>query len=304
MRRRLTRTFLGVAVLGSWLPTTASALTCVETVAAKFTQFAEVRMKAMQRCRERVLTGHVTACPDHHTAAKLHRAESEMRRAISETCGGSDGACGIGGDDNDLAVVGWNIGECPNLHGGNCHNSIGHCGDVADCLVCLGDTAIDQAMALAFDSLAPAPPDSPVAEIHRCQRTIGRSMARYFRSAADTLLFCEQRRLAGYDVGPCPDPLRAAPRIAKAREALVERICDSCGASDGICGGDDLTPEWIGFPASCPAVTLPGGASCARPINNLGDIVACVGCVTDYQVQCLDPLSVPTLQSYPTECSP
>ena len=303
MRRRLIRMFVGI-VLGSLLPTTAVALTCVETIAAKFTQFADLRMKAVQRCRERVLTGRTTGpCPDYHTAAKLARAEREMRFAISQTCGGADGACGIGGDDSDLAAIGWNIGQCPNFHDGNCNDSISHCGDIADCLVCLGATAVDQAVALAYDSLTPAPPDSPVAEIHRCQATIGRSVARYFSATAAALLFCEQRRLAGYDIGPCPDQLRAMPRIAKAGNALVTRICDSCGSSDGICGGDDLTPEWIGFPAECPDVTIPGGASCARPIHNLADIVECVRCVTDCQAHCLDPLSVPTVRSYPPECS-
>jgi hypothetical protein len=128
--------------------------------------------------------------------------------------------------------------------------------------------------------------------------------ARYFSATAAALLFCERRKLAGYDVGPCPDPIRAVPRIEKAADALVTHLCHSCGSSDGICGGDDLTPEWIGFPATCPSVTVPGGASCAHPIHNLTDIVACVRCITDHQVQCLDPLSVPTLGSYPPECGP
>ena len=306
MRCRLVRMLVGIGLLGSTLvPATAFALSCVDTVASKFNQYTDVRMKALQHCRERVLMGHATgACPDHHTAAKIERAEREMREAISDTCGGADRACGIGGDDSPLPAIGWNIGDCPNIDGGTCGNSIGHCGDVADCLVCLGSTAVDRALALAFDSLTPPPPDSPVFQIQRCQATIGRSVARYFSATAAALLFCERRKLAGYDVGPCPDPRRAVPRIAKAADALVTHLCHSCGSSDGICGGDDLTPEWIGFPATCPAVTVPGGASCAHTIHNLTDIVACLRCITDRQVQCLDPLSVPTLQSYPPECSP
>ena len=300
--RRLTRMFVGIAVLGSFIPTTARALSCVETVAAKFTQFADVRMKAVQRCRERMLNGHVKAVSRLPCGREGRASRTRDAARISETCGGTDGACGIGGDDSDLAAIGWNIGECPDIHGGHCTNSISHCGDVADCLVCLGTTAVDQGIALAYDSLTQPPPDSPVSEIHRCQRAIGRSLARYFSSTVATLVFCERRILAGYDIGQCPDALRALPRLAKAEDALVARICDSCGASDGICGGDDLTPEWIGFPTSCPDVTVPRGSSCARPINNLADIVDCVHCITDYEVQCLDPLSVPTLRSYPPEC--
>ncbi len=96
--------------------------------------------------------------------------------------------------------------------------------------------------------------------------------------------------------------MKAAPRLTRASETLVNRICESCGSSDQHCGGDDLPPEWIGFPGSCPDVTPPGAGSCAHPIHQLSDIVACVGCVTDYTVGCLDPLSVPGLKAYPAEC--
>ena len=82
----------------------------------------------------------------------------------------------------------------------------------------------------------------------------------------------------------------------------MNRICNACGSSDDICGGDDLIPEWIGFPASCTAVTPPGGSSCAHSINQLTDIIACVHCVTDFAVGCLDPLAVPRLKSYPAQC--
>lgn len=303
MRRRLTRALAGMVLLGAWPPAPASALSCVETVAAKFTQLAQVRMKKLRHCRERALLGQANEwCPDHHTAAKLARAEREMRRAISAACGGHDGICGVGDDDSDLTAIGWNVGQCPDIHGGGCSNSIHHCGDVADCLTCIATHAVDDVVSLAYDSFTPAPPDAPAGEIQACQRTIGRSLARYFSAGLANRLFCEQRVLAGYDVGPCPDPWRAEPRLASAEKALTNGICRSCGLDDGICGGDDLTPEWIGFPMTCPDMHVPNGPSCARAIRNLGDVVACVRCVTDCQVECLDPLSVPTLQSYPAQC--
>jgi hypothetical protein len=282
-------------------PPPVHALPCVQAIATRFVRYTTTRLKLIQHCRERVLIGRGTApCPDYWTSRKLAKAQRTFRAAIEKHCGGADETCGVGGDDDDLATIGWNVGTCPNIAGGGCTQSIGHCGDVADCLRCSGEASVDRSIALVYDALTPTP---PAYELNRCQATLGRSLLRYFDACSEALGFCELRTLLGVDVvEPCPDQLRAAPRMSAAKDKLVSRICDACGAGDDICGGDDLPPEWIGFPASCPDVTVPGGGSCAHDIRNLTDLVACVRCVADFHVGCLDAMAVPTLKPYPSEC--
>ena len=59
----------------------------------------------------------------------------------------------------------------------------------------------------------------------------------------------------------------------------------------------------IGFPTTCPAVTVPhGGPACAAAINTIDDLVKCVDCVTEFKVDCADALSRPDQVPYPPEC--
>jgi hypothetical protein len=270
------------------------------TLAARFAKFTQTRMKLMARCRDQVLAGHTSgSCPDSRTAEQLENARTKLRQLIDKRCGGADETCGTGGDDTDLASVGWDVGQCPNVRDGACTNTINHCGDVAECLTCIGETSADVAIALPYDDLEPNPITS---EVERCQATIGRSLARYFDATTGAYANCEQRDLDDKVAGTCPDTQKAVPRLVRAGEKLVNRICIACGSGDDLCGGDDIPPDWIGFPSSCPAVTPPGGTSCGHPINNLIDLITCVQCVGDYHVRCLDPLAVPSLQSYPAQC--
>ncbi len=279
----------------------ARAVDCKSTINAKFVRFTQARMKITQRCRELERVGRVTGpCPDEKATLQIEKARGKLRRAIDEHCGGDDALCGGGGDDVDLATVGWNVGHCPNLHAAHCSNTIGHCGDVAECLLCVGEAAVDQTIDLSYDSLDPDPPGEDVA---RCQATIGRSVARYLTATSEALQRCEQAMLGNPTPASCPDPVKAMPRMARAEEKLFDRICGSCGSSANGCAGDTVPVSWIGFPASCPAVTVPGGPSCAGPVHTLFDLIDCVQCVTDFHTACLDPLSVPTLRTYPAACT-
>ena len=108
--------------------------------------------------------------------------------------------------------------------------------------------------------------------------------------------------LSGASPGPCPNAPNAAA-IAYALHKAMVRVCTACGGRDLTCGGaDDLTPAEIGSPASCPNVTIPGGASCGAPIDDLQDIVQCLACVTEYTSVCIDRAGVRALKSYPPEC--
>jgi len=47
-----------------------------------------------------------------------------------------------------------------------------------------------------------------------------------------------------------------------------------------------------------------GGPVCnAAPVGDLQDIVQCVGCVTEFKVDCFDRATVPELVPLPPECN-
>ena len=281
-------------------PPAEAGADCQVTIAFRFSRFAQARMKIMQRCRELVRIGRISGpCPDDKSAALIAKARAKLRGAIDKRCGGTDELCG-GGDDVDLAVIGWDVGQCPGFHAASCTNAIADCGDVADCLTCVGEAAADEAVGLFYDSFDPDPVTHDVA---RCQGSIGRSVARYFTAVAETMQICEQRDLGTAGSQPCPDLLKAVPHMARAEAKLTDRICATCGSSADGCGGDNIPVSWIGFPSSCPAVTVPGGSACGAPVHNLFELIDCVRCVTDFHTACIDPLSVPALKTYPGSCT-
>jgi cysteine-rich repeat protein len=51
-------------------------------------------------------------------------------------------------------------------------------------------------------------------------------------------------------------------------------------------------------------VTIPGGAACAGSIGTLDDLVGCVLCLSEANVDCADALAAPGLKAYPAECRP
>ena len=99
------------------------------------------------------MNGHAAICPDGKASGRIGKAAFKLRRAIGKACGGSDANCGTGTDDDALASVGWDLGTCPNLAGGTCQNPLVDCGDVADCVQCGGERAVDQTVGLAYDDL-------------------------------------------------------------------------------------------------------------------------------------------------------
>src|SRR5205814_338890 len=81
--------------------------------------------------------------------------------------------------------------------------------------------------------------------------------------------------LSGSSSGPCPDAV-ASGSIAKAEVRKARGICKACGGPDRTCGGgDDIDPATIGFPSSCPDVTVPHGSSCAASVTDMSGVVAC-----------------------------
>ncbi len=271
---------------------------CKREIAKRSAQFAQAKINALQKCQDAVRQGASAGpCPDAKAASKIAKAESKLRTAINKKCGGTDGSCNGAGDDS-LASIGWNVGTCPDFESAGCNNAITTCSGIGDCLACANEAAVDQAISLYYGALLPTADRDVVS----CQRAIGKNATKFFRTKSKALQKCEDGVLKGSVTGPCPDA-KAAAKINSAHAKEIEKMCSACGGGDRACGGsDDIAPSAIGFSSSCPAVTVPGGASCGGTITTLQDLVTCVDCVTEFKADCLDPLAVPAIRPYPAEC--
>ncbi len=273
---------------------------CKRAIAKASAELSSALVKAHQKCRDRIASGHFEGpCPDSKTALTIGKAETKLKATLDNKCGGPDRSCGAGVDES-LSSIGWNLGVCPGLGGSACTAAIADCNDVADCLICLSEAASIQIIGLYYDDLV----STSVGQLLACQRSVGRAGARFFSKKSKALQKCEDAVLAGTGTPPCPDS-KATFSIARAREKAAAQICKFCGGEDQVCQGiaADLTPPAIGFIAQCPPVTVPNaGPSCGHAIDELNDIVGCTSCVTDFEADCLDAASVLTLKPYPAEC--
>ncbi len=318
---------LVVAVVTSLALAAASAhadpLKCKAAITKTASQYVQARTKALVKCEGAVVAGKLplaTDCGNElKTDAAINKAKVKMEAAIEKACGGPDQDCGAGGDDDSLASIGWNVGTCPDIETSGCSMPINDCHDVSDCLECVESEAVDQAVKLYYDDLAL--PSTSDKTLNKCQQAIGKASAAFLATKTKVLAKCWAAVNKGTISGPCPDPGdgKAAAAIAAAEAKKIAAICKTCGGADKGCdqpvtgsvavvpgtgGSDDLTPAAIGFPTSCADLTVPGGASCAQSITTLADVVECVDCITEFDVDCADRLAVPWATSYPGQCNP
>jgi hypothetical protein len=275
---------------------------CQREIAKDFSKYVQAKTKALQKCNEAVAKDKIPGpCPDTPASDKIAKADSKLRAGIAKKCGGSNKSC-LDGDAVPLASIGWPA-ACPNFEGGTCTNAISNCDDISDCLLCIGEAAVDQAISLYYDDLETGEFGTN-SDLNKCQVAIGKNTAKFLQSKNKALQKCEDGILKGTVVGPCPDSLKAEPAITKAESKKIAKICKACGGPDKTCDGvDDFTPAQIGFPANCPSVTIPGGAACGGAVTTLQDLVDCVDCVSEFKADCLDPLPVPSVVAYPAECN-
>jgi hypothetical protein len=276
----------------------ADADRCRDAIVKASAKHAQAVAKVLQHCDDRVLAGRLPPSSDCHGDPLLAVAATKLGAAIAHACCGADGACGTA-DDESLAAIGWNIGQCPDFETLGCNAPIASPGDIGPCVACVAVDATEQLAGLAAGK--PAPPGTS------CRRTMGKETARLFRSASTVLARCWQARSRGLHANPCPvsgDGV-AGPAIASAAATAQARICAVCGGPDGVCGGgDDVTLADAGAPDRCPPVTVPGGSACGGPIATMGDLVDCVGCLTLFGVSCSDRVAIPAFATYPAECNP
>ncbi|MCC6764628.1 MAG: hypothetical protein IT293_08190 [Deltaproteobacteria bacterium] len=311
-------------------PVAPGAAKCRTAIAKAASKFLASHSRAIERCEQAGLKGTAAGrCPDAAATAAIATAKAKLGRGIAKACGGGDKTCGGNLADEPLpATLGWPA-VCPGLPNADapeCSAAITDCGDIAACIACVGDAAVEQARALAYGSLVDT---DPAQALNRCQRTIGSANARFAVAKEQQLRKCWEARAAGKHADVCPNaaaadgtpPRKAARRIAKADTKRVAAICRACGGDDRRCddtvvrldgeaiagsgAGDDFAPSAIGFPAVCPELQVPdGGPYCDRPVGTLAELVECTACIAEHEVLCIDRLRVPQFAAYPCECAP
>ncbi|MEO6025835.1 MAG: hypothetical protein ABIR79_03090 [Candidatus Binatia bacterium] len=272
----------------------ADPLTCEQAILKASSQLSQARIKALAKCEESKLKNKLapgTDCAtEPKTAPMLAKANAKLRATVATACGGRDKSCGTA-DDDVPAAIGWPL-VCPDFEGAGCSNGIADCDDIADCLVCTHTRTVDQGVALYYEDLNPVPPGT---DAQRCEIAIGKASIGFYAAKTKALTKCWAARYQGKHTAVCPVPGdgKAQAAIAKASlkmEAIIAKACTGVSLAT------------VGFVPHCPSVVVPDGPACGGAVTNISDLIACVGCVTNYKVDCEVPLAVPTFQPYPAEC--
>ena len=114
----------------------------------------------------------------------------------------------------------------------------------------------------------------------KCGTAIITGSAALFRARSSAIGKCRGKVVAG-DLPPATDCAlepATAVTLAKARAKLDAVVAKACGGADKLCGtadDEDLTAAGWNAPV-CPDVA---GGACAHPIDDCGDVAACVACI-------------------------
>jgi len=283
---------------------------CQAAIVKSGARFVQAKTKALQKCEESVVKRKLAGpCPDPKASAAITKAGDKLTLGIAKACGGKNKTCGTGVDDVPIAMVGWS-GPCPDFEGKGCSNPIDDCSGIAECVECIGEAAVDQAIGLYYDSLLSTDPkssDKREKSLNKCQVTIGKAGATFLTAQSKALQKCWDKKNKGR-VNECPD-LKVGEAVGKAALKLASSINKSCAGKDKQPGGvgedTDFTPTEIGFPPSCMDVTFPGFITpCGGAITDLQSLTTCVACVTRFKAGCADRAGAVGLAGYPSECDP
>ncbi len=312
----------GVFVLATAAHAATPEQKCRSTIIKESGKFVKAKAKALQKCEEAILKGKtgydsppMTRCSDTQgkTAAAITKAESKFKAKIDKACGGADKDCGTG-DDLTLANIGWDIGQCPDFEGHGCTNPITNCGGstsngqgITDCLLCIDEAAVDQAMNLYYDNNQTTQSGS---DENKCQITVGKESTKFLLAKSKILIKCEDKLNQGKTgfSSPCPSgdaSGKTQAKIDSAEEKKATKLCKACGGDDRTCGTvDDPNISTIRMGSSCPDVQIPGGDDCGAigTIDNVQELVQCVDCVTEFKVDCMDAAAAPGQATYSANC--
>jgi hypothetical protein len=293
----------------------ASVRKCQVAIAKSSTAFVHTKLAALQQCEAKIVAGKLSgACPDGDpkTTQKIADALQKLRDGIAKACGGKNKMCSAKDNGVDADIPRTAIGFpplCPGFEGG-CSNAIADrdCGDIATCLGCIDEAAVDQAIALYYDG-TPADPKAAKA-LNACQQAIGKNAVKLFTARSKALLSCWGKVIDGKMSGPCPDAAKAGTAIAKATsqfEAAIGKACcgknKTCNLADSGVNLDFDPGTAIGFRPTCESVTVPEGPSCDAAITDVQSLMTCLGCVTEFKADCVSAAQLPAfVMPYPAVC--
>lgn len=275
----------------------ASLRKCPIAIAKQSAAFAQAKLSALQRCRARIVAGKLAGlCPDEDPKAvrRIAAAFAKLQAGIAKACGGKNRTCNAGdtGVDADVSRTGTRFpARCSDLDP-SCDTTIGDlgCADVGTCLGCVGGAAVDATIGFSY-GVTPADPKAAKA-LNAGQQAIGKHAATLFTARSKVLRSCWTRVIDGKIAGPCPDPARAVPAIAKAEERFARAIAKACCGKNRSCHAADVGADAdfdpvtdVGFPASCPDVTVPDGASCGGAVTDVQSLTSCLRCTTEHEVE-------------------
>jgi len=317
-------------------PVPADPARCQRAVARAGGAFAKGKVSALKRCEERLLKGKLGPDPgpgarlayclaDPRTLAKIARSYERLEDRINRECGGLNGICGDADDNLDMQIDLGLPSVCPDIDGAGCTNDLTDCREVSLCVACINDAATDRAMALYYDDLVEAETAVVSRALAKCQQAIGKETVKYLLGRTKAIGKCWHDRFKGKHADQCPR-LEAQAYLGRADARRIAKICRVCGGADAACdqevqvvdpglqafggsgGGDDLALSEIGFATTCPDVTVPANAihadtPCGGPVATLADAVFCLGCVTDFAVDCADRSGVQSFVPYPSSCN-
>lgn len=301
----------------------ASALRCRQAISREIAKFVKTKSGILKQCKQSAVQRGAPAspveCPLTAQDDRINAAAQKLKDGIAAACGGKNRLCNVAdvgaNADEPLVDIGWDIGACPDLGGQGCTNPIADCNDIGTCAACIAHQAVDRASELSYDLLV-ASEFGTRSPVNKCQVAIGKAATAFLQAKSSLLQACWNKVLTGKDgfTSPpgCPatDAMTLA-KLAKAEQKKIADICKACGAGgdadrDGVCDAPAgaFAPAAIGFEPDCPDATVPGsGISCVAPVNDLASLIACVDCVTEFEVDCVTDLGVPSQTTYPAECT-
>lgn len=250
--------------------------------------FVQAEMKILQKCEDAKLKGK--ACDQAKVTDSIAKARAKLDGSITKACGGKDKSCtteDADGTQPTLAEIGWpNV--CPDFEGKGCTNAIANCGDIDDCLACVGEESVEQAIALYYPAGRPSSVGNKT--LNKCQAALGKAGATFFAAKSKALGKCWGTKVK--KPANCPADAQAA--IDKARSKLVTSLAKPCLGQ---------TNATIGLPGSCLAVKPESQPACNTTVDTLIDVGNCAVCVTEFKVDCPDRLAATSEgAAYPAEC--
>ncbi len=308
----------------------ADPIKCSRTIAKESAKYRATVSKVIAKCKTNVITkvggSPGGLCPDGPGAQKIADSALKMKAKIAGACGGSDRVCGTPDGDDGLASIRWNIGTCMGFEGQCLGIAISDCGGIGDCLECIGNEQVEQALDdLLYDQFEsgdfyPNNGVEPQKTLNKCQVTIAKSAAKFLTAKEKILNKCWDAKLKGKDgfndSVKCPDTdpktgsgnppaspgdVKTVEAIKKAEQKKVAAICKACGAGgdankDGLC---DVPPGFLlddivaTVPFDCPDVQVPpnavhpAGLDCnAITVTDLQSYVDCIDCVLEFKADC------------------